>query len=66
MCPTQTERQTALERVSIRNSIANLRSFPYIQEREAGGNLSTYWAWFDIHSGELWAMDLASEDFERI
>ncbi|ALN71551.1 hypothetical protein M673_02430 [Aureimonas sp. AU20] len=62
---TSGERQTALERISIRTSIANLRSFPYIVEREAAGDLSLHGAWFDISTAELWVMDPETGDFQR-
>ncbi len=61
---TGNERQTMLERFSIRNSIANLRTFPYVRDLEATGELSVHGAWFDISSGELWVMD-AEGDFYR-
>ena len=32
---TPTERETVLERLSVRNSLNNLRTFPYVKEREA-------------------------------
>jgi carbonic anhydrase len=62
---TSGERQTALERISIRYSIANLRTFPFIAELEAEGRLRLCGAWFDIQSGELWIMDPETGDFER-
>ena len=62
---TPVERETVLERLSVRNSISNLRTFPYIQEREADGRLAVHGAWFDISSGELWVMDPETGDFER-
>ncbi|MBB3428120.1 carbonic anhydrase [Rhizobium sp. BK312] len=62
---TQTERQTALERISIRNSLDNLRSFPEIRAREEEGKLNLHGAWFDISTGELWVMDPATRDFIR-
>ncbi|SCB21506.1 carbonic anhydrase [Rhizobium hainanense] len=62
---TQTERQTALERISIRNSLENLRSFPEIKAREEEGKLRLHGAWFDISTGELWIMDPATRDFIR-
>lgn len=62
---TAKERQTALERLSVRNSITNLRSFPYIAALEAKGELTLHGAWFDISSGELWILDKASGDFSR-
>jgi carbonic anhydrase len=62
---TATERQTALERISIRYSIANLRSFPDVRLLESQGLLSLHGAWFDISTGELWAMNSETGDFER-
>ncbi len=62
---TNAERETVLERLSVRNSITNLRTFPYIREREADGRLAVHGAWFDISTGELWAMDGETGDFVR-
>jgi carbonic anhydrase len=62
---TPTERETVLERLSVRNSIKNLRTFPYITEREADGRLKVHGAWFDISTGELWVMDQETGDFLR-
>lgn len=61
---TAGERQTALERVSIRNSINNLRGFPFVKAQEAAGKVKLHGAWFDISTGELWVMD-KSGDFRR-
>ncbi len=62
---TNSERQTALERISIRYSIANLRTFPCIKILEDKGKLTLHGAWFDISTGELWAMNRETGDFER-
>lgn len=62
---TDKERQTMLERFSIRNSIANLRTFPYIKALENEGRLAVHGAWFDISTGELWVMNRQTGDFER-
>ena len=62
---TNAERETVLERLSVRNSIKNLRTFPYIREREADGRLAVHGAWFDISTGELWVMDGETGDFVR-
>jgi carbonic anhydrase len=62
---TAAERQTAMERISIRNSIANLRTFPYVAALETEGKLAVHGAWFDISTGELWVMDGESGDFVR-
>ena len=62
---TDAERQTALERVSIRNSIKNLRTFPCVRILEERGKLAIHGAWFDISNGELWIMDKETGDFRR-
>jgi carbonic anhydrase len=62
---TPAERQTALERASIRASVENLRTFPCVSILEGKGRLSLHGAWFDIESGELWAMDTQTGDFIR-
>jgi carbonic anhydrase len=62
---TAGERQTALERISIRYSLANLRTFPCVNILEGKGRLSLHGAWFDISTGELWVMNRETGDFER-
>ena len=62
---TAGERQTALERISIRYSIANLRTFPCVSILEGKGRLTLHGAWFDISTGELWVMNRDTGDFER-
>ncbi len=61
---TQSERQTALERVSIRNSIANLQTFPFVKSGDDEEGVSIHGAWFDISTGELWVMN-EKGDFVR-
>lgn len=62
---TASERQTALERISIRFSINNLRTFPCVNILEGKGRISLHGAWFDISTGELWVMDQTTGDFLR-
>ncbi|MBD8688281.1 MULTISPECIES: carbonic anhydrase [unclassified Rhizobium] len=62
---TSGERQTAMERVSIRNSISNLRAFPFVKAQETAGKVRLHGAWFDISTGELWVMDSKTGDFRR-
>ncbi|TKT82948.1 carbonic anhydrase [Aquamicrobium sp. LC103] len=62
---TSVERQTALERISIRFSLTNLRTFPCVSILEKKGRLTLHGAWFDISSGELWSMNPETGDFER-
>lgn len=62
---TPAERHTALERISIRYSINNLRTFPCVDILEKKGKLTLHGAWFDISTGELWVMDHQTGDFKR-
>ena len=62
---TVQERQTALERISIRHSLDNLRSFPWVSALVEEGGLSLHGAWFDIAEGELWVMNPKTGDFSR-
>ena len=62
---TASERQTALERASIRASLENLRTFPCVSILERKERLSLHGAWFDIETGELWAMNPETGDFVR-
>ncbi|MDA0342531.1 MAG: carbonic anhydrase [Proteobacteria bacterium] len=60
---TRSEQQRALERVSIRYSIDNLRTFPCVKILEDKKRLSLHGAWFDIADGALWTMDAETGDF---
>lgn len=60
------ERQTALERLSVRFSMANLRSFPCVSILEDKGRLQLHGAWFDIATGELWVLDEGTGEFHRV
>ena len=62
---TDEERQTALERAAIGQSLANLRNFPFISILEGRDRLSLHGAWFDIAEGELWTMNPATGAFSR-
>jgi len=62
---TDAERQTALERASIRHSLANLRTFPCVSILEDRGRLSLHGAWFDIADGVLWTMNAATGEVSK-
>ena len=47
----------ALEHASVRHSIENLETFPFIKERLAIGQLRLRGAYFDIADGRLFALD---------
>ncbi|MGL5838470.1 MAG: carbonic anhydrase [Sphingorhabdus sp.] len=55
--------QTSLEFEAVKVSLANLRSFPFIAEREADGKLKLHGAYFGIAEGELHILDEASGEF---
>ncbi|WP_455476185.1 carbonic anhydrase [Bartonella sp. B17] len=60
---TMTEQQTALERLSIHDSLKNLEIFPWIKARKDQGILTLHGAWFDISNGQLWAMNPETGSF---
>ena len=62
---TASERQRALERISIRTSIDNLMTFPCVQILVEKKRLTLSGAWFDISTGELWVMNPETGDFIR-
>ena len=51
------EKQRALEEVSIRHSIQNVRSFPCVNILQSRNQIQVHGAWFDISTGELWVLD---------
>ncbi|MGE0651048.1 MAG: carbonic anhydrase [Alphaproteobacteria bacterium] len=59
-------RQQALEHASVRHSLRNLESFPFIRERLAAGTLHLYGAFFDIADGRLLGLDRDSGRFTAV
>jgi carbonic anhydrase len=49
-------RQTELERAVVARSLVHLRTFPWIGDREAAGDLVLHGAWFDIGPGALYVL----------
>ena len=60
---TTAERVTALEREGIKNSLKNLRTFPFVQDLEDKGKLQLYGAHFDIKTGILAVLNSANGQF---
>jgi carbonic anhydrase len=54
---TGPEASRELELETVRVSIANLRTFPRVAERESAGRLTLRGAYFAIRDGVLWLMD---------
>jgi len=53
----------AMELEGVRVSLANLRTFPWVSEREADGRLKLHGAYFAIADGILHLLDEASGEF---
>jgi len=60
------DEQRALELEGVKVSLANLRSFPFVAEREAVGTLQLHGCHFAIAEGRLWELDEAKGEFEEI
>jgi carbonic anhydrase len=57
------EAYTDMEREAVKVSLANLRTFPWIAEREQAGTLRLHGAHFAIAEGRLYVLDEAEDTF---
>lgn len=57
------DKQTGLELESVRRSLENLRTFPFVAEREATGTLTLHGCHFAIAEGRLFVLDEAEDVF---
>jgi carbonic anhydrase len=55
-----------MEREAVKISLANLRTFPWILERETAGELKLHGAHFSISEGRLYMLDEAEGDFHPV
>lgn len=55
-----------MEREAVKVSLANLRTFPWIVERERAGKLKLHGAHFSIAEGRLYILDEAEETFRPV
>lgn len=60
------EAERAMEHAGVRVSLANLRTFPCIREKERSGELQVVGAFFAISDGVLHLLDEASGTFEPV
>jgi carbonic anhydrase len=60
------ELRVALEREGVKVSLANLRTFPCVQELEGKGRLALHGAYFDISTGQLFVLNEATDKFVPI
>ncbi len=56
----------AMELEAVKVSLANLRTFPFVSEREAAGTLKLHGAYFAIADGLLHVLDEAQGSFSSI
>ena len=55
-----------MEHEAVKVSLANLRTFPWIAEREADGRLKLHGGHFSISEGRLYLLDEAEGDFHPV
>jgi carbonic anhydrase len=55
-----------MEREAVKVSLANLRTFPWIAEREKAGELKLHGAHFSIGEGRLYVLDEAEDEFRPV
>jgi carbonic anhydrase len=55
-----------MEQEAVKVSLANLRTFPWIAERERAGTLKLHGAHFSIAEGRLYLLDEAEETFRPV
>lgn len=55
-----------LEEEAIRQSLANLRTFPFVAERERAGKLALLGCHFSISEGRLYVLDEAEGEFRPV
>ena len=62
----QFEDNANVEQHSIVNSLENLRTFPWLAERETTGKLSLHGWWFDMDNGALWCYEPLKKCFSKM
>ena len=58
--------QHALELEGVKVSLENLRTFPFVAEREAAGTLQLHGGWFSIAEGTLYELDERAGEFQPV
>ena len=56
----------AMELAGIRQSLVNLRTFPWLAARERSGQLRLHGLWFDVHDGALRVLDERAGTFRPL
>jgi carbonic anhydrase len=55
-----------MEREAVKVSLANLRTFPWVIEREQAGGLTLHGGHFSISEGRLYLLDEAEGEFRPV
>jgi len=55
-----------MEYEAVKVSLANLRTFPWIRDREQAGKLTLHGAHFSISEGRLYVLDEAEGEFRPV
>lgn len=63
-CGEDGDSQEDIEKATIKCSVNNLLTFPWIKDNVEWGRLTLHGWWFDISTGELWGLD--KEEFVRL
>ena len=58
--------QHLAEKASIRNSLNNLMSFPWISKLVSNNNLMLHGWWFDMENASLWSVNQKNYEFEKL
>ena len=58
--------QHEAEKKAILNSVANLKTFPWINEAIENKKLRVHGWWFDMENGALWGNNESSGEFEKL
>lgn len=51
---------------TLKRSITNLRTFPFVREGEEAGVLNLHGWWFDMRAGQLWRLNGESGEYELL
>lgn len=54
------------EQASLKKSMQNLSTFPWVAEKVQDGNLQLHGWWFDLADGQIWGLDDAGADFVQL
>lgn len=66
LAAAQSDPQHALELEGVKVSLENLRTFPFVAEREKAGTLQLHGGWFSIAEGTLYELNEQAGEFEPV